>query len=476
MAQIARSPVVTIMGHVDHGKTSLLDAIRKTKVAAGEAGGITQHIGAYQVTQNGKTITFIDTPGHAAFSKMRSRGATATDIVVLVVSAVEGVKPQTIESIQHIKKAGVQYMVALTKMDLPDANPELAKAQLTEHEVFVEGYGGDIVVVPVSAKKGTGLDKLLEMILLVAEMAEFKADPTAALEAIVIESKKDARKGNVATVLVKQGTLHAGDVIYAGRTEAKVRAMHDALGVMMKEAGPSVPVETQGWKEVPEVGSLVSSVQQAAVAAEEKVGQVDEVGAKLETLRVILKSDTAGTLEAIESSIAGERVMVINKGVGEIGEADVLMAESTKAVILGFHVKAPGSTLKLAETHGVKIKQYSIIYELIEDIEKQVLLLIDPRMNEEELGTADVAALFQVRGETVVGCKVKTGEIARENQLFHIKRGEVVLGDYRMKSLMRGKETIESAKAGTECGIVFKGLKDVQVGDVVVAYKNKEVL
>lgn len=508
-----RPPVVTIMGHVDHGKTSLLDAIRKTSVAAKESGGITQHIGAYQTQSNGKTITFIDTPGHAAFSKMRSRGASVTDIVVLVVSATEGVKPQTVESIQHIKAAGVQYMVAITKMDLPEANPELVKAQLSEHEVFVEGYGGDIVFVPVSAKTGDGLDKLLEMIAIIAELAELKADPDAAFEAVVIESQVDVQRGAVATILVKQGTLHVGDTIYAEDTaqtsvlETKVKALQDENGKRVKEAGPSTPVEVLGWSKPPAVGSRVAATKFAIAVVASVVPakpipvevvpaeQGAEVKAGAETaptspvvpvpaaapvfteptptLKIIIKSDVAGTLEALQQALKADEIEILSSAVGEINEADVLMAETTKALILGFKVKVPTAVKKLAETLKVKLKVYDIIYDLIDDVQKQVLKLIEPTIDEEELGTADVVATFDIKSDRIAGCRVKTGEITKTQQ-YHVKRAGKIIGSPRMKAFKRGKDDVESAKAGTECGISFRNFPDIQVGDVIVAYKVKE--
>ncbi len=472
-----RPPIVTMMGHVDHGKTSLLDAIRKTSVVTGEAGGITQHIGAYTVSREGKTITFLDTPGHAAFSKMRSRGAHVTDIVVLVVSSVEGVKPQTVESIQHIKKASVSYLVALTKTDLPESNPEMVKAQLTEHEVFVEGYGGDIVVVPVSAKTGEGLDKLLEMISLLAEIAELQADPSGALEAIVIESQRDAHRGVVATVLVKTGTLRTGDTIYTPETKGKVRALTTAEGLTVKEAGPSIPVQVLGWEDIPLVGSIVTTTFSSALAAvqtpENVTGSEQTVSESVNKLNIILKSDVAGTLEAVEQSVTAQEVQVVSKGVGEITETDVLLAEATHSVIFGFHVKLSPAVKKVAENLGVKIKVYAIIYDLIEEIQKQVLRLIEPTIDEEELGKAQVIALFEMKGERIAGCKVLSGEITK-TQLYHIKRNGVIIADPRIKSMKHGKLDIESAKTGVECGIVLRGFNEAQIGDELVAYRMKE--
>lgn len=470
MAKQSRPPVVAILGHVDHGKTSLLDKIRKSAVAASETGGITQHIGAYQVVHDKKKITFIDTPGHAAFSSMRSRGAKVTDIVVLVVAATEGVKPQTVESIQHIKAAGVQYLVALTKMDLPDANPETAKAQLTEHEVFVEGYGGDIVAVPVSAKTGEGIDKLLEMISLVAEMGELKADPEADLDAVVIESNRDPGKGAIATVLVRNGTLKQGSVIYAESVECKVRAMFGENGKPVKEAGPSTPVVVAGWDKVPAVGSHVGTVKAIAAPSEPALPASTELAVEEKPkLRLIVKSDVAGTLEAIEQSL-GDEVEMIAKGVGNVTDSDILLADATKAKIIGFRVKVPGAIKKQAELIGVKIKLYDIIYDLLEDLQKQILKIIEPTIDEEVLGTAAVVAVFDINGERIAGCKVKSGEITK-GKLYHVKRGDAVIADPRVRSLKRGKEDIESAKEGTECGILFRQYSDIEIGDLIVAYK-----
>lgn len=470
MALQKRPPVITIMGHVDHGKTSLLDAIRKTSVALHETGGITQHIGAYQVTHGDSTITFIDTPGHAAFSSMRSRGANVTDIVVLVVAASEGVKPQTVESIQHIHAAGVQYIVALTKMDLPDANPEMVKAQLTEHEVFVEGYGGDIVAVPVSVKKGEGIDKLLEMISLLAEMKELTADPDAPIDGVVIESKKDPGKGSVASILVRNGTLHVGDSIYAQETLCKVRAMFNDLGKQVKAATPSMPVEVIGWEEVPSVGAHIASTKELAVAKVKE--ELAELPPETNKLVLILKSDVAGTLQAIEQSL-GDDVVILSKGVGDVNDTDVELAEATKAKILAFRVKVAGSAKKQAEIAGVKIKQYTIIYDLLEDIQKQIMKILEPTIDEVELGVADVIAVFDIDEERIAGCKVRTGEISK-GHLYHVKRADAIIADPRLKSIRKSKENVDACKAGTECGILFRAYNDVQVGDVIVSYKIEE--
>lgn len=475
MAMIIRPPVVAILGHVDHGKTTLLDTIRKTAVAAGEAGGITQHIGAYQTEHKGKKITFLDTPGHAAFKNMRSRGAQATDIVILVVSAVEGVKPQTVESIGHILSANVPYIVALTKMDLPDANPEMVKAQLTEHQVFVENYGGDIPVVPVSAKSGEGLDALLEMILLVAELHEFKADPDGELEAVVIESVHDKRKGILGTVLIKNGTLKKGQYIWADGVAAKVRTISNDRGVLLDSAGPSQPVEVIGWDAVPAVGSVVSSsapqLGKEVVKKPEAV-MLDQQDAP--SLNVILKADTVGTLEAITSNLSPE-VTLISTGIGDVTDADVQLAEATKSRIIGFHVRMAGGVQKSAELAQVKVKLYMIIYELFEDLQKLVLKLIEPTIDEIELGVAEVLAVFDIRGDKIAGCKVLKGEMTK-GQKYHVKRKDQIIADPgRMKSLKRGKEDIDVAKAGTECGIVFRDYSAAQVGDIIVSYKMSDL-
>jgi len=475
MAVIARPPVVAILGHVDHGKTTLLDTIRKTSVAAGEAGGITQHIGAYQAEHNGKKITFLDTPGHAAFKQMRSRGAQATDIVVLVVSAVEGVKPQTVESIGHVLSAGVPYIVALTKMDLPDANPEMVKAQLTEHQVFVENYGGDTPVIPVSAKTGAGLGELLDMILLLADLHELKADPEGVLHGVIIESVRDKRRGVLGTVLIKNGTLKKGQQVWADSVSAKVRSLTDDRGKSLDSAGPSQPVEVVGWDDVPAVGSVLSVESAGSVAKQN--GQASSGGPELAggpTLNMIIKADTLGTLEAILSNLSSE-VSVIASGVGEVTDADVQLAEATKSRILGFHVRMSGGVQKSAELAGVRVKLYSVIYELFEDVQKLVLKLIEPTIDEVELGTAEVLAVFSIRGETIAGCKVIKGEMTK-GQKYHIKRKEQIIADpARMKSLKRGKEDIDVAKAGTECGIVFRDFSSVQVGDLVISYKMADL-
>lgn len=461
------------MGHVDHGKTSLLDAIRSSHVAEREAGGITQHIGAYQITHNKRLMTFIDTPGHAAFSKMRSRGAAVTDIVILVVAADDGVMPQTIESIQHIKAAGVQYLVAINKSDSSNANPIHVKTQLAEHEVFVEGFGGDVSVVEVSAKTKQGIDELLEMLLLMADVSEFKADPTAPFEGVVIESSKDSRRGVTATVLVKQGTLKIKDTIYAEGTSGRVRSMMDENGKQVKEALPSTPVVVSGFEDVPPVGSVVKDI-----ALDKVVGKPAEaVAANGDNtkLKFILKADVAGSLEAIKQSFA-DTIEIMASGIGEVSESDVLLADTMKARILAFNVGVSKSVEALAANSNVKIKTYKIIYDMLEDVERQVYVFTHPGMDEEELGQAEIVALFDIKGDKIAGSHVKSGEIKKGmNIFFRIKRGEQVIFEPKLKSLKQGKQDVESVKSPGECGVVFRGNPDFQVGDTIICYTKKDI-
>ncbi|PWU24093.1 hypothetical protein C5B42_00775 [Candidatus Cerribacteria bacterium 'Amazon FNV 2010 28 9'] len=449
-----------------------MDAIRSAHVADREAGGITQHIGAYQITHNDRVMTFIDTPGHAAFSKMRSRGATVTDIVVLVVAADDGVMPQTIESIQHIKQAGVQFLVAINKIDSPNANPIHVKTQLAEHEVFVEGFGGSTSVVEVSAKTKQGIPELLEMLLLMADVAELKADPDGEFEGVVIESGKDARRGVSATVLVKNGSLKVKSPLFATDAQGKVRSMMDANGKMVTQAIPAMPVVVLGFETVPAVGSVVKNVpiEHQAVVAQSAQASTGE-----EKLKFMLKADVAGSLEAIKGAL-GDSVELMAASVGDVSESDVLLAETMKAKILGFNVNVPKSVEQLATTQNVKIKTYKIIYELLEDIEKQVYVFTHPGMDEEEVGTAEIVALFDIRGDKIAGCKVKTGEVKKGMNIFwRIKRGEEVVFEPRLKSIKQGKLDVESVNAPLECGIVFRGNPSFQVGDVIVCYTKKEV-
>jgi len=501
----SRPPVVTIMGHVDHGKTSLLDFIRKTKVQTSEHGGITQHIGAYQVDHKGKQITFIDTPGHAAFANMRARGASVTDIVVLVVAANDGVKPQTVESINHIKAAKVPFIVAINKTDLPTADPNLAKSQLVKYDVSVEGYGGQIPVVEISAKTGKNIDKLLETILLVAELEELNLDPASPLETIAIESHLDKRRGAVATLLVKSGTLKVGQIVFTNGDQIKIRALTTDDGKQVKSATPSTPVQTLGFKFPPEVGSIISAIKDTAVklpelpsiktkpvmiedkpdkktkkeakkAADLALEDLEDLGTdeaeERPHITIILKSDTTGTLEAIKANFT-EEIDIVGEGVGEVNESDVTLAENTGAAIIGFNVKVSKLSQSLANNTNITIKTYNIIYKILEDLEAQILKLMEPTIDEEELGTAEVIAIFKIRGDKIAGCKVKTGEISKKFPV-HLKRDDKIITDAKIKSLKKEKTDVINVKAGSECGIVFGSKIDFKKGDVIMSYKMIE--
>jgi len=476
MALQVRPPIITILGHVDHGKTSLLDYIRKTRVQQGEFGGITQHIGAYQVEYQGHPLTFIDTPGHAAFSKMRSRGAAVTDIVVLVVAADDGVKPQTIESIQHIKKSNVPFLVAINKMDAPGASAEMVKAQLTEHEVFVSGYGGDTETVEISAKTGMGIDNLLETLVTFGEILELKADPDAPLQGVVIESSKDKFLGPVATVLVRNGTLRNKDQIWADTVDGQVRTLINDLGVKVNAVGPGEPAQVTGFNAVPVVGSVVTSV--APVETDQAVDRLSlsSMLSNLEDepkLKFILKADTAGTLEAIRQNIPSENVEFIEGGVGDISESDITLAETTGASILAFQVKVPGPMLKLSKRFGVKVYQYKIIYKLLEEVQERILRLLEPSLAEISLAKVEVLQLFNIRGEQILGCHVNEG-ILRKGQKFHLHRGENLVTDGSISSLKQGKTDVDSVETDQECGVVLTQRMSVQVGDILEAFKPLE--
>ncbi|MBP9819432.1 translation initiation factor IF-2 [Candidatus Woesebacteria bacterium] len=481
MAQQTRPPVVTIMGHVDHGKTTLLDYIRKTQVAAREAGGITQHIGAYSIEFKGKPITFIDTPGHAAFNRMRERGAQVTDIVVLVVAANDGVKPQTIESIRHIKSAEVTPIVAITKIDLPDINMDIAKSGLAEHGITVSDYGGDIDMVPVSATKGTGVDKLLETILITAELMELSADPSAPLQAVVIESSKEIGKGPVATVIVRQGTLSPRQDISTDATDGRVKLLSDAQGKSLQMVGPGFPAEIVGFRDVPAVGAIVFDKNNPPVQQDVEESAVQSVvegvdfGKMLEEnekqkLNLVVRSDVEGTLEAIMQTLDPDSTRIIASGVGQVTEQDIELADATRSLIVAFNTTVPGKIKKLAKVAGVKIKQYTIIYQLIEELQKQMLKLLEPSIDEVVIGEAEILQIFEMRGERIAGCRIISGEIKRHD-LLHLKRNDQVIANPVIKSLMSGKEEIQSVKAKKECGMTFRNRKlDFQVGDHIIAY------
>lgn len=489
MAQQTRPPIITIMGHVDHGKTTLLDYIRHTNVTAREAGGITQHIGAYSIKHNGKDITFIDTPGHAAFNKMRERGSKITDIVILVVAANDGVKPQTIESIRHIKAANVPVLVAINKIDLSDVNLDLAKSGLAEQGLVVTDYGGDIEAVEISAKTGKNVDKLLETIAVMAELLELNADPDAPLEAVVIESSKESKRGIVATVIVKKGTLAPRQDIYTDTVDGRVKLLTSATGESLQEVLPGFAAEIIGFKDVPAVGSVVKDVNaeypeiasdDADVEAEQTnpwgdidfsqlVDNVDKP-----KLNVIIKADVEGTLEAILQVIDDESTNLIASGVGEVTEQDVDMATTSGAFIISFHNKISGKIKRLAKDAGVKIKSYDVIYKLIEDLQKQMLKLMEPTIDEVVLGEAEIMQIFEMNGEKIAGSRVKTGEI-KKNDKFHLKRDGVIVVDPTPKRMMHGKEEITEVKAKNEFGMTFRNKKlDFRVGDILVAYKVED--
>lgn len=475
MPQTSRPPVVTIMGHVDHGKTSLLDYIRQAHVAAGEAGGITQHIGAYQADYQGKKITFIDTPGHAAFSKMRSRGASVTDIAILVVAADDGVMPQTIESIKHIQGAGVPMIVAINKMDLPEATPDKIKGQLTEYNVVVTDYGGDVDVVEISAKTGKGVDSLLETLVTMGELLELKADPEAPARGVVIESSKDRFRGTVATVLVQDGTFHKRDPLYADGVSGSVRTMNSAQGVQLETAPPSMAMEVTGFEDVPPVGSVVQTVPMAPVEAVAAAARVIDFSALLGVvstkLRLILKADVAGSLEAIIANLDTEKFEVISSGVGDVNENDLQLAETTKSWIIGFNIKLPGALKKYAERQKVRVRTYKIIYELFDDLQKFLRRLNEPEMLEKISGEAKVLKIFNIRGEVILGSRVESG-VLRKGEMLRIHRDDVAVYEGKIISLKQGKTEVNSVSEGDECGVVvqFKGEQTPAEGDRLTAF------
>jgi translation initiation factor IF-2 len=498
-----RPPVVTIMGHVDHGKTSLLDAIRETEVVAGEAGGITQHIGAYQVRRDGKTISFIDTPGHEAFTAMRARGAKVTDIAVIVVAADDGVMPQTVEAIDHAKAAEVPILVAINKIDLPSANPDKVKGELANQDLTPEDWGGETVYANVSAKTREGLDDLLELILLVAEVEELKANPDAAASGTVIESHLDPGRGPVVTVLVQRGTLHVGDALVAGPQWGKVRAMQDFTGARLELARPGDPVEVLGFDGVCEAGERVEVVEnerRARQLANER-GQrlkteqlarrqarkvsLDEVFAKaqegeINQLDIVLKGDVSGSLEALQDEIAKLpqdqiAVNVIHAAAGGINESDVMLAAASDAVIIGFNVRPLAEARKAAEREGVEIRTYSVIYKVTEDLRGAMEGMLEPEEVEETLGQAEVKELFKAsRVGTIAGCQVTDGKVVRGAAVRLVRDGTVVWTG-RIGSLRRFKDDVSEVEEGLECGIVLEGFQDVKVDDVLEVFETKQV-
>lgn len=459
-----RPPIVVVLGHVDHGKTTLISKIKKSDLTKKEFGGISQHIGAYQVGG----ITFIDTPGHVAFSKMRSRGAKVADLAVLIVAADEGVKPQTLESLKHIEKAKIPYLVAINKVDLPKANVDLVKGNLAENKILVEGYGGKVVAVPVSAKTGQGINQFLEMILLLAEMAELKGSPQEPLEAIVIESKIDSKRGPLATILVRNGQLKAGNEIWVENVKVKIKAIFDENGQRVATANPSQVVRVLGFNQVPLVGSRVGEksfpVKSKPVLAEAKKEETAD-----KKLKVILKADASGPLEAALTTLP-EEIEIIQTGMGDVNESDILLAGTTGATVIGFNVRLPERVKKLAEIEKVAVKTYQIIYDLLKDIEEKALKILEPTIDEEILGQAEIIAQFEIKGQRIAGCRVKEGQISKENQL-HLKRNEKILGHCRIKSLKVGKNDVEKVKKEDEFGVILAPSLDFSIGDVLLSFQ-----
>ncbi len=498
----ARAPVVTIMGHVDHGKTSLLDYIRKTNVIAGEAGGITQHIGAYEVKlPSGNRITFLDTPGHEAFTAMRARGAQVTDIVVLVVAADDRVMPQTVEAIDHARAANVPILVAINKIDLPDANVEMVRQDLSKQNLLVEEWGGKTIAVPISAKKGTNVDKLLEMILLQAELLELKADATKHARGVVIESRVEQGRGIIASVLVQKGTLRVGDAFVAGSTSGKVRAMLNERGSRAEAAGPSTPVEVLGWSAAPQAGDTFVVMEDEREARElaSKRGQLQREqefrlfkhvtltdlysqikAGKVSDLLVVLKGDVDGSVEALEDSLVKlstdeVKLRVIHRGVGQITESDVLLAAASDAVIIGFHVKPDARATELASKEKVDIRLYEIIYEAVADVKDAMSGLLAPEIRETATGSAEVRQVFRTtKSGVIAGCMVLSGNIQRSARARLVREGQVVW-DGKIASLRRFKDDVREVAAGYECGIGLEGRDDVREKDLIESYVLEEV-
>lgn len=470
----SRPPVVVVLGHVDHGKTTLISKIYEKDLTQKEFGGISQHIGAYQIDYKGKKITFIDTPGHVAFSKMRSRGASVADLAVLVVAADEGVKPQTLESLKHINEAKIPFLVAINKIDLPGVDLDWVKSNLAEKNILVEGFGGDIVAVPISAKTGEGIDELLEMILLLAEMEEIKADSRGELEGVVIESKLDSKRGPVATILVRNGTLRVGDEILTEGIMGKIRAIINDKGESLQAIEPGQAGEVLGFTEVPPVGGRVKIAKGMSISELTSLPKKLEIKEleerEEEKIKIILKADTQGTLEAILGSFP-EEVKVIFSGIGNINESDIFLAKTTGAEIVGFNVKISSSVEKLAKSEGVKVSLHKIIYELLEEIERRALKILEPTLEEKILGVAKIIAEFIVKNQRVAGCRVEEGEIAKQFPL-HLKRQEKILGDCQIISLRKGKEDVNKVKKGEEFGVILSGLVDFKVGDVLISFQK----
>ncbi|MGH2691327.1 MAG: translation initiation factor IF-2 [Actinomycetota bacterium] len=497
-----RPPVVTVMGHVDHGKTKLLDAIRQTDVISGEAGGITQHIGAYQVRQNGHLVTFIDTPGHEAFTAMRARGAQVTDIAVLVVAADDGVMPQTIEAIDHAQAAGVPIVVAVNKVDKPEADPVRVRQQLAERGIQTSEWGGDFEFVDVSAKTGQNLDKLVETILVVAELHELKADPEASPRGVVVEAHLDKGRGPIATVLVQQGTLRAGDAIVCGATFARVRAMLDEHGQQLDEAAPGRPVAVLGWSRVPEAGDefqVLADERDARHLAQERETRMraaelvaTKPAIKLEEilqsapegepaeLKIILKADAQGSVEAVEDALNKlstdeVQVRVLRSGVGAVTENDINLAQASEAIVMGFSVRPDAKAREVAEREGIDLRLYTVIYQAVDDVKQALSGLLTPEEKEAELGRAEVRATFKVpRMGMVAGCYVVSGTLTRGNRARLVRDGTVVY-DGKIETLRRFKDDVREVAEGFECGVGLENFQDMKEGDVIEAYEVREV-
>ena len=497
---LPRSPIVTVMGHVDHGKTSLLDKIRKSDVVSGEAGGITQHIGAYQVTVNGNRITFIDTPGHEAFTAMRARGANLTDIVILVVAADDGVMPQTIEAINHIKAANVPFVVALNKMDKPDVNPDRVMQQLTEYHIVPEEWGGETMFIPVSAKTGMGIDHLLEMVLLLAEMRDIKANPNRQAEGVVIEGELDKGKGAVATVLVQKGTLRVGDCVVCGVNWCKVRAMTDYRARKVDTAYPSMPVEITGWSDVPEVGEKVQVCDEkkakeitslrlgekkledqkrsSKISLDDFFKQMQNAGVK--ELNLIIKGDVQGSIEALAQSLlrlstSEVKVNVIHSAVGAVTETDVMLASASNAIIIGFNVRPDVKARKYAEEENIDVRLYRVIYEAIEAVKKAMEGLLDPEYREKYLGRAEVRQTFKTpNAGTIGGSYIIDGKLQR-NASIRVLRDGVIVYEGKLSSLRRFKDDAKEVMEGYECGIGIKDFNDIKEGDIIEGYTMEEI-
>ncbi len=497
---VTRDPVVVVMGHVDHGKTSLLDAIRNTHVTNTEAGGITQHIGAYRVDLNGQKITFLDTPGHAAFTSMRLRGAMATDIAILVVAADDGIMPQTIEAINHAKAAGVQIIVAINKMDKPTANPDRILQQLTEHELVPEEWGGDTICVPVSAHTRMGIDSLLESVLLVAEVQELKANPNRSAKGVVIEARLDKGRGPISTLLVQNGTLKSGDIIVAGTAVGRVRVMTDDKGRKVNEAGPSVPVEIMGLAEVPQAGDGFDAVnderlarelveQRKAKAKEEQFKEFQKVTldnlfasiqeGQLKDLNIIIKADVQGSAEAVKQSLVKlsneeVRVKIIHNGVGAITESDVMLANASNAIIVGFNVRPDNVATEIAERDGVEIRCYRVIYDCIEEVEAAIKGMLAPKFRDVDIGKAEVRQVVKISSVgNIAGCHVTSGKITRGAKIRVVRDGIVVAED-EMASLRRFKDDVKEVASGYDCGIGLNKFNDIKEGDVFEAFITEE--